>query len=152
MADPLKLDLDALIPRKGLVTLDGVDYEVLPPKVGTVLEVIKLLNEFTELEKRQAESAPEEIEKIMQRFQNVLFPVMPALKDQQLDVSFEQAGKLLTFVFQMAQTPDSQVAKVENVEMPEKKTSTPSDGSEQSLTSLENTPATDSTPSTENTP
>lgn len=144
MPDTLKLDLDAIAPKKGLVTLNGRDYEVSPPKMRTTVEIIKLINEFSELQKEKDVSGAVEggisrAAELMERFVKVLSPIMPALKeDPDLDLEFEQAQRLLRFVFEMAQNPESAALAEEGI--PEKKTSAQSGSSDSLPTSSESSP------------
>ena len=124
MADGLKLDLDTLVPQGAEVKVNGEWYAVTPPKMNQVIEIVKLLKDFAGLETlgNDPSVVGETVDGLMKRVKSVLGEVMPALKEKEdLDLTMQQVGGLLSFAFELSQNPAKAAVKEEHPEEAEKK-------------------------------
>lgn len=104
MANPLKIDLDSLVPEQGEITIGGKIYTVDPPDVRTIVKLSKVAYK---LENIKDETNPETILKIFDDLIEALDPVIKGLKDDDIKINIMQAGALIRFVFQMAAPPEA---------------------------------------------
>jgi len=90
------LDLDVLQPKSKLVKLGGQIYKVEPPKFKTTLKLTQLAREFSKVENE------DDGIKLVEDLKEVLEQVMPDLKKDDIDLSFDQMLQLMNFVVAMA--------------------------------------------------
>ena len=100
MAETYDLDLDALAPESKKVKLNGRIIEVNPPKFKNLVALMKLANTMGEGNGGQT------IETVDMLRQS-LIPLIPALGEEDFDLTMEQLNTLLQFVMTIA-TPQDQ--------------------------------------------
>lgn len=104
------LDLDALKPEVKYVKLNDRIIEVNPPKFKNIVAISKLVRQT-----QTATSADEQMD-IIGKFTDELIPLVPALKEKDFDLTFEQMNTLITFITNMASPQQKQeVEKVVRV-------------------------------------
>ena len=91
----IKLDLDVYAPKPEYAQLGGKAIEIYPPKLKTI---VKLLAIFERMSKAEAD---EDKSKAFAELTELLLPIVPALKEPDVDLTFEQMGALIKFVFEM---------------------------------------------------
>jgi hypothetical protein len=94
------LDLDALEPEAKKVKLNGRIVEVYAPKFKTILTIMKMSQGLT------ADGDSDQSQIIID-LRTALLPVMPALADEDMDLSMEQLMSLLNFVMTIATPADT---------------------------------------------
>jgi len=97
MAD-FDLDLDALAPESKKVKLGGKIIEVSPPKFKNLVSLMKTIG-IIEATEGGTSSQVDAIEEL----RISLLPMIPALADDDTDLSIEQLKVLLQFVMRIAQ-------------------------------------------------
>ena len=98
------LDLDTILPNKGKVILGGKEYIVEPPKLKNLIELSKLAKLF-----QDGKASDSAAISALTEFKELLYPIIPALKDSEVDISLDQAAALLEFIMKLA-TPEDKIA------------------------------------------
>ena len=102
MNETYDLDLDAIAPEPKKVKLGGRIIEVTPPKFKNLVSLMKLVGQLGNVgndEQKTLETIDE--------LRSSLIPMIPALAEDDMDLTFEQLQVLLEFVMQTA-TPQDQ--------------------------------------------
>jgi len=107
------LDLDLLEPKSFKVKLGGEIIDVNPPKLRTLINLMKVSSQAKNVD------TPEKSVELLEDIQKALTPMIPAL-EKGVDLSYEQLTKLMEFVMTVA-TPE-QVRQAKVVSSAEKKT------------------------------
>ena len=135
--DTKKLDLDTIMPDKGEVKLCGKTYIVEPPKLKSLIELTKLAQVF----KQERVDEPTAIA-ALERFVKLLYPIIPDLEKDNIDISIDQAGRLLEFLDSLSTPEDKKALEAAGITPANQESKKKSDFSESSPTSLEDTQAT----------
>jgi hypothetical protein len=102
MAD-FDLDLDALAPESKKVKLGGKIIDVHPPKFKNLVSLMKTVAILQKAGNDQEASL-----NAIQTLKTSLLPMIPALGDEDMDLTIEQMNTLLQFVMAIA-TPDDKL-------------------------------------------
>lgn len=105
------LDLDALAPDTKKVKLNGRVIEVAPPKFKTLLEILKLADKFG----KGQELDQNETVKALESLRNALVPIVPALSEDDFDLSLVQMMTLIEFVVSMTSPTDQKALENEGL-------------------------------------
>ncbi len=98
--DTKTLDLDTILPIKGKVKLGGKTYIVEPPKLKNLIELSKLARLFEKGESNETSAIT-----ALDKFKELLYPIIPDLKNEGIDISLLQAAGLLNYIMELA-TPE----------------------------------------------
>lgn len=96
------LDLDALAPEVKKVKLGGNIIDVYPPRFKNLVALMKLVNQIREVGNDESKTL-----ELIEALRSSLIPMIPALKDENVDLTIEQLQVLLEFVMQVS-TPKDQ--------------------------------------------
>lgn len=105
----IKLDLDTLDPKPHLVRLCGQTIEVYPPKLKNL---VNLMNASQQLREKTT------VEEATKSLLESLYPIIPDLKKDGIDVSFEQLIKLVEFVQEISAPEKTETSDIDKVEVP----------------------------------
>lgn len=109
VTEPYDLDLDLLQPQARKVKLNGKLYDVYPPKVKDIANLARLAgklqtNDGTDLQAK------------LDNMVNAFASVMPALKEDGVDLTMEQVTALFGFVNSMVSPADNSALKQMGIE------------------------------------
>ncbi len=102
--DTKTLDLDTILPNKGKVKLGGKTYIVEPPKLKNLIELSKLARLFEQGEANESSAIT-----ALDKFKELLYPIIPDLKKDSVDISLLQAAGLLNFIMKLATPEDKKI-------------------------------------------
>ena len=101
----MDLDLDAIQPEPKKVKLCGKAIDVHPPKFKSIVKLLTLTAELRDLKN------DEKGVRLFEEFKEALLPIVPALKDDDMDISLVQLNRLLEFVFALASPEEMKEAE-----------------------------------------
>lgn len=132
--DPIeKYDLQSVKPQQRVLKLkDGREVDVLPPKVGQVLQLTAAAKIFG-----AKDPSVEEQHAAFEAIYNTLKEIIPAMNDAENPVDFEleELDPVLQFVFGMAQAPDQKALADLGIKPVDDQKKVPSAGSDSLPTS-----------------
>lgn len=106
---PKIIDLDALLPAKVIVKLDGAEIEILPPKFIDTLRLGKLGRKLQNIETL----SDDEAEKVLTDLTNEVKKNVPALVNKELHSA--QLLQLVTIISDMSVPPDAKELKARGI-------------------------------------
>jgi len=87
MSENLSIDLDALAPEIGEITLGGNKILVYPPSVKDIMYVARTFQKYSELAQKDTENISlEEIEGVIDEITQSFVNFVPELKDKKLNI------------------------------------------------------------------
>ncbi len=103
------LDLDLLQPQSRKVKLNGNLYDVYPPKVKDIANLARLAGQ---LQQQDGNDIQQKIDQMVSAFASV----MPALKEDNVDLTLEQVIALFQFVNGMVSPTENSALKSMGIE------------------------------------
>lgn len=103
------LDLDLLQPQARKVRLGGKVYDVYPPKVKDIANLARLAGA---LQNSDGGNVQQRVDDMVAAFA----AVMPALKEDNVDMTFEQVTALFAFINNMVSPADNSALKQMGIE------------------------------------
>lgn len=101
MADPQKLDLDALLPEPAEVKIGGVTYNLMPVKMSDLVFLSKILVTVDKADNDQA------ISNALEAFKNYLPKFIEGFDPVKNDITLQQAFALIQFIFDVSAPPEA---------------------------------------------
>lgn len=107
----VQLDLDALEPDSRYVKISGREIEVRPPKMGVLTALLKLTKRFEVIDQTDQKAVGEALDDI----KTALLPIVPNIKDPDIDFSLAQLMGLFEFIMDMAKPPEAKILEENNI-------------------------------------
>lgn len=101
--DQADLDLDYIQPEAKHVKLNGKLLEVYPPKLKNIVVISKMARELSD----ETKTIEEKVQ-VFESLKQVLAGIMPAFKEDDVDVTLEQMIALIEFIFSLATPEDKE--------------------------------------------
>lgn len=103
------LDLDALMPKKATIKINGAEIDVVPPTVADVLKLGYLGQKLADGSKLP----PEELDKLVTDLTDQIYKCVPQLNGT--DLNLAQLLKVVDLINEMAMPPEDEELKARGV-------------------------------------
>jgi hypothetical protein len=111
------LNLDKLIPEPITAILGGKEIKVYPGKLKSLIKTLRAFKNFKDAEGLDGQLA------VMDSLMDALKSFVPALNDDDMDISIDQVNSLVELAFKVSQPADD--TEIKKAELDPKKVLTP---------------------------